>query len=424
MSSSKPPLLTRVIAQERLLGLLDVGTTLATELSLPGVLQRVVDAALHLTGARYAALGVLAVDGRTLETFVTAGIPQEIRERIGHLPEGHGILGLLIREPRALRLRDLGAHPAASGFPPNHPPMKSFLGVPIVGRRGVFGNLYLTEKIGAEEFSPEDEQLAGLFALQAAAAIDNARLHEESAHLLEEVQQLHRTRERFFAMVNHELRNALAATYGWAEMLVRKKDPRTVPHAAFEVLESAGQAVSLINDLLDLSRLDEDRLKPIIREVDPADVARRAIQRATPAAGGNRVSLLLDPAPDLQPCQTDGNRVEQILLNLLGNAIQHSPQGGTVRLAVRTPEQRLVMDVEDEGPGVPETDLEQVFDIYVSKGGEGTRGTGLGLPLSRRLARLLGGELRAVFRPGQGGCFRLELPLENPAAGRSLKEPS
>ena len=114
--------------------------------------------------------------------------------------------------------------------------------------------------------------------------MENARLHEESARLLEEVQQLHRTRERFFAMVNHELRNALAAVYGWAEMLVRKKDPATVPRAAFEVLDSAQQAIGLINDLLDLSRLDEDRLKPVIRAVEPAAVGRRAMGRMTPAA--------------------------------------------------------------------------------------------------------------------------------------------
>jgi signal transduction histidine kinase len=114
--------------------------------------------------------------------------------------------------------------------------------------------------------------------------VENARLHEESARLIEEVQELHRTRERFFAMVNHELRNALAGVYGWAEMLVRKKDPATVPRAAFEVLDSARQAIGLINDLLDLSRLDEDRLKPVIRGVDPGAIARRAFGHVTPAA--------------------------------------------------------------------------------------------------------------------------------------------
>lgn len=121
---------------QRLERLLEVGTFLTTELSLDGVLQKVVDAALELTSARYAALGVLAPDGRRLEAFVTAGISAEDRARIGHLPTGRGVLGLLIRTPAAIRIRNLESHPEASGFPRHHPAMSSFLGVPIVGRRG------------------------------------------------------------------------------------------------------------------------------------------------------------------------------------------------------------------------------------------------------------------------------------------------
>ena len=225
--------------------------------------------------------------------------------------------------------------------------MHSFLGVPIVGRRGAFGNLYLTEKLGAAVFTDEDEHIAVLLAATAAAIVENARLHEESARLLEEVQELHRTRERFFAMVNHELRNALAAVFGWAEMLVRKKDPATVPRAAFEVLDSAEQAIGLINDLLDLSRLDEDRLKPVIRAVDPGAIARRALGRVTPAAEAKQVRLELKLLPALPSCETDASRVEQILVNLLGNAIHHTPRGhvrstcGSVPIAGRVVLHRL-----------------------------------------------------------------------------------
>jgi signal transduction histidine kinase len=395
--------------RERLEQLVGVGTLLATELSLEGVLQRVVEVAAKLIGAKYAAIGVLGPDGRLLESFTTYGLTQEERERIGPLPRGHGILGLVIREARVIRLPDLTLHPDSYGFPPGHPPMHSFLGVPIVGRRGTFGNLYLTEKIGQKEFSDDDERVARLLAAQTAAAVENARLHEESARLLEEVQQLHRSRERFFAMVNHELRNALAATFGWAEMLVRRKDPATVPRAAFEVLDSAEQAVGLINDLLDLSRLDEDRLRPVIREVDPASVTRRSIGRVTPAAAPKSVTLELQVAPGLSTCQTDANRLEQILVNLLGNAIRHTPERTTVRVQIANRDGRVAFHVQDAGPGVREEELEHVFDIYETKAGEESRGPGLGLPLSRRLARLLGGELRAV-PPRDGGGFLLELP--------------
>jgi signal transduction histidine kinase len=395
---------------ERLERLVVAASALLTEVSLEGVLQRVVEIAAEVIGARYAAIGVLGPDGRLLESFTTYGIDPELRAQIGAPPRGHGILGLVIREARPIRLPDLTRHPDSYGFPPHHPPMHSFLGVPIVGKRAVFGNLYLTEKLGGELFTEEDEHIAVLLAANTAAAVENARLHEESARLLEEVQQLHRARERFFAMVNHELRNALAAVYGWAEMMVRKKDPATVPKAAFEVLDSAQQAVGLINDLLDLSRLDEDRLKPVIRATDPGSMARRALSRVTPAAEARKVTLQLQVAPELPTCETDASRVEQILINLLANAINHTPEGSTVRLRIAAEERKVVYTLVDEGSGIEKTDVERIFDIYVTKAAGESRGTGLGLPLSRRLAQLLGGELRAVARQGQGGCFILELP--------------
>ena len=398
---------------KRLEHLVVASSSLITEVSLEGVLDRVVAVAAEAIGAQYAAIGVLGPDGRILESFTTYGIDPETRELIGPPPRGHGILGLVIREARPIRLPDLTRHPDSYGFPPNHPPMHSFLGVPIVGKRGAFGNLYLTEKLGGGVFTDSDENLAVLLATTTAAAVENARLHEESARLLEEVQQLHRARERFFAMVNHELRNALAAVYGWAEMMVRKKDPSTVPRAAFEVLDSAHRAVGLINDLLDLSRLDEDRLKPVIRATEPVSIARRAVGRVTPAAEAKHVSVSLDAAQGLPSCETDASRVEQILINLLGNAIHHTAEGSTVHLRVAADGDNVIYIVDDEGPGIPEDEVERVFDIYVTQAAGESRGVGLGLPLSRRLARLMGGELYAVPRPGAGGRFVLELPASS-----------
>lgn len=398
------------VSHARLEELVGVGLLLTSELSLDGVLQRVVEMALRLIGARYAAVGVLAPDGRLLEAFITAGMTDEERERIGPLPKGHGILGLVIREAKPIRLPDLTKHPDSFGFPPHHPKMRSFLGVPVVGRRGIFGNLYLTEKAGGGEFTEDDEHIAVLLAAQAASAVENARLHEVSARLLEEVQLLQRSRERFFATVNHELRNALAAVFGWAEMLVRNKDRDSVPRAAFEVLDSAEQAIELINDLLDLSRLDEDQLRLVIRPIEPGSVVRRAISRMTPAAQARGITLEARIPPRPPTCDTDASRVEQILVNLLGNAVKHAPAESTVTTTVAAVPPDVIIRVEDQGPGVSASDLEQIFDIYVTKAGAESRGIGLGLPLSRRLARLLGGELRAVWRPEGGGCFELALP--------------
>jgi len=396
--------------QQRLKQLEVASSVMITEVSLEGVLSRVAQVAAEVIGAQYAAVGVLGSDGKVLEHFTTYGIDDEQRARIGRPPEGHGILGVITRDAKPLRLADLTKHSDSCRFPPHHPPMRSFLGVPIFGREGVFGSLYLTEKIGGEEFTEEDEDLAILLAAKTAAAVENAHHHEESARLLAEVQQLQRARERFFAMVNHELRNALAAVYGWSEMLVRKRDPATVPRAAFEVLDSAQYAIGLINDLLDLSRLDEDRLKPVIRRVEPVSIARRAVGRVTPAANLKQVTLQLAPNPGLPNCETDASRVEQILVNLLSNAIKHAPERSSVTLSITAADKRVVFRVEDEGPGVPPDDVERIFDIYVTKAGEEAQGLGLGLPLSRRLARLLGGELHAVSLPGKGGCFILEVP--------------
>jgi signal transduction histidine kinase len=412
MSPPPSPLDSRLAEgsrNSRLELLVAAGQNLTAELSLEFVLQRVAELAVELIGARYAAVGMLSADGRSLQTFTTAGMSALERASIGPLPQGHGILGLVIHKGRSVRIPDLTKHPASHGFPAHHPPMRSFLGVPIVSKRGVVGDLYLTEKEGADEFSDEDEHLATLLAATAAAAIENTRLHEESARLLEEVQQLHRSRERFFAMVNHELRNALAGVYGWAELLVRKKDPATVPRAAFEVLDSAEQAIGLINDLLDLSRLDENRLRTVMREVDCAGIIRHAISRVTPAAEGKVVQLIpiLPEKPPL--CHTDPHRVEQILVNLLTNAIRHTPQRSTVHIRLVGEDSQVVFLIEDEGPGVPDEDLDRIFDIYQTKEGEG-KGSGLGLPLSRRLAQLLGGELRCLAGADRGGRFILELP--------------
>ena len=165
-------------SENRLRALVETGVTLASELSLEALLQRLVEAAAELTGARYAALGVIDRSGSELERFLTTGIDAETHAAIGDLPRGRGILGVLIREAKPLLLHDISEDPRAVGFPPNHPQMRSFLGVPILLRGVAYGNLYLTEKAGGEDFTNEDEELVTLLAAQAAVAIENARLYE------------------------------------------------------------------------------------------------------------------------------------------------------------------------------------------------------------------------------------------------------
>jgi signal transduction histidine kinase len=159
--------------------LLEAGLTLASELSLPMVLQRIVDLAVEVTDARYGALGVIGA-GDELIDFITTGISVKQRRTIGALPRGRGVLGLLIREPRLVRVKDIGSHPPSVGFPPNHPPMHSFLGAPVQALGKVYGNIYLAEKHGAPEFSPDDERSLQVLATQAGVAIANASLYQET----------------------------------------------------------------------------------------------------------------------------------------------------------------------------------------------------------------------------------------------------
>jgi len=148
---------------------------IAGELDLDRVLQLIVDGVRELVGAQYAALGIVDVTGR-IERFITSGISDALRRSIGPLPEGHGLLGTIIRDGVTLRIPDISKHPDSYGFPPNHPPMHSLLGVPIRVGRATVGNFYLTEKQGASAFSDDDEELVEMFALHAGIAIQNARL--------------------------------------------------------------------------------------------------------------------------------------------------------------------------------------------------------------------------------------------------------
>src|SRR5271165_1153055 len=171
--------------------LLDVGRALTTELDTGVVLDRVLQTAREITGARYAALGVLNDERTELEQFLTCGVDEATRRAIGDLPRGRGVLGALIEDPKPLRLSDVGQHPSSYGFPVGHPVMRSFLGVPVVIRGHVWGNLYLTEKAEGD-FSEADEEATMILAEWAAIAIENARLYETSERRREELEQAFR----------------------------------------------------------------------------------------------------------------------------------------------------------------------------------------------------------------------------------------
>src|SRR5262245_35454928 len=164
---------TASTGQAGLRNLLEASRALTSELSLDALLERIVQSAATLTGSQYAALGVIDRTGTQLERFVTHGVDDETRTAIGDPPRGRGVLGALIRDATPLRLHDLSEDPRSVGFPPGHPRMRTFLGVPILLRNVAYGNLYLTEKSDGEDFTEEDQELVSLLASQAAVAIEN-----------------------------------------------------------------------------------------------------------------------------------------------------------------------------------------------------------------------------------------------------------
>lgn len=400
--------------EQRFRALLSLGVSIFSEHTTESVLQRIVDVAREVVGARYAALGVLTQDGKSLATFVTSGIDAKLRQQIGDLPHGRGLLGLLIREARPLRTPDIARHAEHVGFPAHHPPMHSFLGVPITTGRSVFGNLYLTEKIGAREFDEEDERIAVLLAAQAAVAIENARLMEESRRLLDQVRDMHRQRDLFFAMMNHELRNALTGVYGWAERLVRPRSADGMTRAAQEVYEGTERTISLLNNFLDLTRLDAGKVRPVWREIDVQEAAQRALTGFTPVAEEKHLVITVEAPPESPAFRTDPVRLQQILVNLLSNAVRHSPEGGRIVLAVQPNGSAIEFRVQDDGAGIPPALVDRIFEPFERFDPHSGVGTGLGLPVSRRLAEVLGGRLSVRSSPGQGATFVLELPLSPP----------
>jgi signal transduction histidine kinase len=177
-------------SEPRLRALVEAGIALASELSLDGLLQRLTGLAAELTGARYAAMGVIDASGSQLERFITHGVDDATRAAIGDPPHGRGILGALITDASPLRLHAIAGDPRSVGFPANHPPMNTFLGVPVLLRGTAYGNLYMTEKDGGVDFTQEDQELVELLASQAAVAIENARLYESATRWSRQLESL------------------------------------------------------------------------------------------------------------------------------------------------------------------------------------------------------------------------------------------
>lgn len=371
---------------EDIRALVEASVSLTSELTLDTVLQKVVDVARGQIRAKYAALSVLNSEGG-IQRFVTSGITEEERAAIGEIPSGHGLLAVLLHSGATLRLDDLTQDPRSVGFPPNHPPMKSLLGVSVVSRGQVLGNLYLTEKEGAIGFDERDEDLLRLLSTQAAVAITNAQLHEklESLARLEE-------RDRI-GMDLHD--GAIQSIY--AVVLHLEDVCDQLPDSADGLKVDVERAMDDLNKVIKDIRSYIFDLRPQLSHVD--DLPRALAQLVEQFRVNTLVTITLGVS---DPFEGVGGEAPALALfhiaqEALNNVSKHSKATGVaVRLASTA--QSVTLEVEDNGVG---------FDVPT----EGIPSFRNGLRNMRDRARSVGAELTYDSRPGRGTSVRAELPV-------------
>jgi signal transduction histidine kinase len=412
----------------QLLALNEAAIAITSELELDNLLQSIVDSARELVGCKYAALGVLGSDGY-IERFPTSGISETEREQIGELPRGHGLLGVMLRAGQSLRIPDMSKDPRRIGFPPNHPPMTSLLGVPIFTRGKLVGDLYLTDKDGGPEFSEEDVWLVQLLAIHVATALINAELHEEAQRgrraaeqEQERLRDLENMKDEFLSTAAHELRTPLTTilmsaglAYDKLQALAETEglDKRLVDLVGL-VVEGSERMQSLVNDLLDLTRLEQGRSRLEIESLDLREVARAAVEATTPLFESKKQSVTMRLPEAYCGARGDRQRLEQVLINLLSNANKYSPEGAPVEIRVLRKGKECLAMVRDNGPGVERGEREAIFERFYRSNrhrNDRTSSTGLGLPIARKIAEMHGGRLWVEPAPGGGSIFTLALPV-------------
>jgi len=361
---------------------LEATLLIESNLELPEVLRHVVEEARSMTGARYGALGVLTEDKQSLADFITVGLTGDEEERIGARPTGRGVLGLLIADPQPLRISEISKDSKSFGFPPNHPPMGSFLGVPIKLRDEVYGNLYLTDKIGWSEFTNDDVVLVGALSQAAGIAIENARLHDRVRR-----SAVYEDRDRMARDLHDTVIQRLFAL-GLTLQGLAARLPESTAHqlsgAVAEIDHVITQVRSTIYELGmgDESRGIRDDITTLVRELN--------------AVVGFEVGLTFDGPLD---SAVTGAIVEHLLATLreaLTNVGKHA-HATKASVSVTVDDTTCCLIIVNNGTGITDTAT--------------AHGSGNGLPNLRRRAEKLRGTLSVADAPGGGTALTWKVPL-------------
>jgi signal transduction histidine kinase len=379
------------LAADRVTALDEATRAIATEIDLDRVLQQIVDQVRPLVGARYAALGVVG-PGRRLTSFITSGVTAEQRRRIGALPEGHGLLGLIIREARSIRVEDIDTDPHRYGFPPNHPEMHSFLGVPVMVQGVSVGNLYLTEKEGLAAFTIGDQRLVETFAVHAGIAIERARLHDQ-------VQRLAIVDER--ERISRDLHDGVIQSL-YAVSLSLEDIPELVDHDRDQAMARIDRAIDDLHATIRDVRNFIVGLRPEV--LSGGEIAEALGRLADEARERGIEDVRLEVEEDTRVSALQATDVIQAAREAVSNAVRHSGAG---HLAIRLhrADHFLVLEVEDDGHG---------FDPTAARSADHH-----GLENMRSRARGLQGDAVVDSAPGQGTrvTIRIATDASSPETG-------
>jgi two-component system, NarL family, sensor histidine kinase DevS len=385
MSPLKHPASGNPLA-ERLEALDEASRAVAAELDVDRVLTVIVERVAELVGARYAALGIADGSGR-IERFITTGITPEERAAIGPVPVGHGLLGFLIMEGRTIRAEDIAKHPASVGFPANHPPMTTFLGVPVRVKGEVVGNLYLTDKAEGRAFTDDDERLVEMFAVHAGIAIENARLHDlvQRLAVVEE-------RERIGKDLHDGIIQAIYAVGLSLEVVTELLEEATPPESRAEALNRVDHAIDSLNLVIADIRSYILRLRPASGPEDPVEALARLGEDLGMHTVVDLEVDLDDGAPLLRQFPPD-RRSDLLFIarEALSNVARHAAASRVVMVLQPTGDD-LELRIEDNGRGI---DTEQARHSQAD-------GSHQGLGNMRDRAVAMGGRL-AVTPGGTGG---------------------